>query len=97
MTILNDDKDRKIAVALKYDENERDAPYVIAKGKGIIADNIINKGNDEGIKIIEDQLLAHSLIKLEIAQEIPEELYFAVAEILSFIYELDAEREDHGK
>lgn len=95
--MLSNDKEKKIAVALKYDGNKDNAPYVIAKGKGIIAENIISKGNDEGIKILEDKLLAHSLIKLEIAEEIPEELYVAVAEILSFIYGLDAEREDYGK
>ncbi len=98
MIILSkDNKVRKVAVALKYDSDKGYAPYVIAKGKGIVAENIISKGDEEGITIIEDEMLADSLVKLEIAEEIPEELYIAVAEILSFIYSLDKEREDYGQ
>lgn len=94
MIILYKENDRKVAVAIKYDGNKKEAPYVIAKGKGLVADNIIEKGIEEGINIIEDKVLADNLIKLEIAEEIPEELYTAVAEVLSFIYRLDKERED---
>lgn len=89
--------ERKIAVALKYDVKNNDAPYVIAKGKGIVADNIVEKGIDEGINIIEDKVLVDHLVKLEITEEIPEELYTAVAEILSFIYNLDKERENNNE
>ncbi|WP_208975225.1 EscU/YscU/HrcU family type III secretion system export apparatus switch protein [Proteiniborus ethanoligenes] len=88
-------KDKKMAVALQYDSDIKDAPFVVAKGKGIIADNIIEEGIKEGIKIIEDKNLVHSLINLEITQEIPEELYAAVAQIISFIYGLDNEREKY--
>ena len=89
--------ERKIAVALKYNAKKNDAPYVIAKGEGIIADNIVEKGIEEGINIIEDKVLVDHLVKLEITEEIPEELYTAVAEILSFIYNLDKARENNDE
>lgn len=82
-------------MAVQYDPDKKDAPFVIAKGEGIVADNIIERGVEEGIHIIEDNVLVDSLVKLEITEEIPEELYTAVAEILSFIYNLDKEREGH--
>ncbi len=95
--ILYKKKDRKVAVAIQYDTDKKDAPFVIAKGKGVVADKIIEKGIEEGIHIIEDKVLADNLVKLEITEEIPEELYTAVAEILSFIYNLDREKESyHG-
>lgn len=88
-------KDTKIAVALKYDKDKKEAPFVIAKGKGQVADEILEKANKESIQIVEDELLASSLVKLEISDEIPEELYKTVAEILSFIYGLDKEKEHY--
>lgn len=95
--ILYKKKDRKVAVAIQYDKDKKEAPFVIAKGKGVVADKIIEKGIEEDIHIIEDKVLAGNLIKLEITEEIPEELYTAVAEILSFIYNLDKEKESyHG-
>ena len=79
----------KLAVALKYDKDENRAPQVIAKGSGQVAENIIKKGEEEGITSIEDKHLADDLFKLDIDEEIPEELYTAVAEILNYVYKLD--------
>jgi len=90
---LDKKKERKIAVGLKYDPDIKAAPFVVAKGKGVVAEKIIEKASEEGVKIVEDENLANSLISLEIAQEIPEELYAAVAEIITFIYNSDIERE----
>ncbi|WP_427338606.1 EscU/YscU/HrcU family type III secretion system export apparatus switch protein [Caloranaerobacter sp. DY30410] len=84
-------KNKKIAVALKYDKNDI-APRVIAKGKGEIAEKIIQKAEKEGIKTIENENLVEDLISLEIGQAIPEKLYMAVAEILAFVYELDKKK-----
>lgn len=89
---MNKKRERKIAVGLQYDPDKKDAPFVVAKGVGVVADKIIEKGIEEKIHIIEDEALASSLINLEIAKEIPEELYTAVAEIISFIYSLDEEK-----
>lgn len=86
-------KKRKTAIALKY--NKRDtAPRVIAKGKGYVADNIIEKAVNEDIQIYEDEGLANQLLSLDIGEEIPQELYYAVAEVLAFIYKIDKEKSD---
>lgn len=79
------------AVALSYKSNDV-APKVIAKGKGITADKIIEKGLDENIAIYRDENLVENLISLELNEEIPEELYEAVAEIIFYIYNLDMQR-----
>ena len=83
----------KKAVALSYDA-EYDAPKVIAKGEGIIAQNIIDKGKKEDVVIYEDKKLVDSLIKLELNTEIPQELYDVVAEVIFFVYTLDKTKED---
>lgn len=84
-------KNTNKAVALSYDSNDV-APKVIAKGKGAIADKIIEKGLEEDIKVYKDEELVENLMGLEINEEIPEELYNAVAEIIFYIYNLDKER-----
>lgn len=82
---------KKTAIAIKYDKQDS-APRVIAKGQGYVADNIVEKGINENIQIYEDEALAGQLINLDIGEEIPEELYFAVAEVLAFIYDIDKEK-----
>ncbi len=84
-------KDNKIAVALKYDK-ENIAPKVIAKGKGEIAEKIIQEAEKNNINTVENKDLVEDLINLEIGQVIPERLYMAVAEILAFVYELDKKK-----
>ena len=82
------------AVALKYDIGEDDAPKVIAKGKGSVADNIIKKAEESNVEIYEDEKLVESLFGLEINEEIPEELYQAVAEIIFYIYSADERKKN---
>ena len=89
---MSDSNKRKVAVALKYDKDTDDAPKVVAKGYGQVAENIVKKGEEEGVDSVENEALATELVKLEINDEIPEELYTAVAEILSYVYRLDSER-----
>jgi flagellar biosynthesis protein len=84
---------RKEAVALGYDKSSESAPKVLAKGKGIIAENIISKANEHGVAIQEDKSLLSLLGKLDIGESIPEELYGAVAEVFAFVYRLDKELE----
>lgn len=86
------DKKQKLAIALKY-EKEENAPKVIAKGKGIVADKIIEKATEVGIKTFEEKNLSKELYKIDIGNDIPEELYTSVAKILAFIYELDNKKE----
>lgn len=77
------------AIAIKYDENKFDAPYVLAKGKNLIAQKIKEKGRDEGIPLVENKPLAQALYKeIEVGQMVPPELYEAVAEVLAYVYSL---------
>ena len=75
-----------IAVALRYKKDEMSAPKIISKGAGLIAEKIKEVGRKYSIPIVEDKPLARSLYKLKLGSYIPEELYRAVARILSYIY-----------
>lgn len=79
----------KKAAALKYDKDIDNAPRLIAKGSGIIAEKIIEIARSHGIHIHEDKALIEVLSSLELYQEIPPDLYKAVAEILAFIYSIN--------
>jgi flagellar biosynthesis protein len=83
------DQKQKKATALKYDPANDSAPRVTAKGKGIMAEKIIELARKEGIPISEDPDLVEALIQLDYYEEIPPELYKSVAEILAFVYRLN--------
>ena len=75
------------AVALKYDEKKARAPIVLAKGQDFVALRIKEKARENKIKIIENKPLAQALFaSVEIGEQIPQEFYVAVAEILAEIY-----------
>jgi flagellar biosynthetic protein FlhB len=79
----------EFAVALKYDADTMRAPRVIAKGHGHMAVRIRQLAIAAGVPILERKPLARALYKLvEVGQEIPEDLYATVAEILAYVYEL---------
>lgn len=82
---------RKQAVALRYQAGVAEAPAVIAKGKGYVAENILKQAKEHHIPIQEDPSLVEVLGKLDLNQQIPPELYQVVAEILAFVYRLDRE------
>lgn len=86
----NSDKRKKIktAVALEYDPADS-APHVIASGKGVLADKIIEKAKESKVPIHEDDKLADTLSRLDIGEMIPPELYEVVAEILVFVDAMD--------
>ncbi|RUM89007.1 MAG: flagellar biosynthesis protein FlhB [Thermodesulfatator sp.] len=78
-----------LAVALKYEAGKMEAPSVVAKGAGIIAEKIKEIARDNGIPIVENKPVAQSIFKLvEIGQTIPENLFQAVAEIFAYVYRL---------
>lgn len=77
------------AVALKYDRKKDNAPRVIAKGRGEIAEKIIEVAKAHNVPLYEDKNLIQILEALDLETEIPPELYRAVAEVLSFIYRLN--------
>lgn len=87
----------KKAVALKYLPDEAKAPVLVAKGKGHIAEEILKKAKENGVPVQEDSSLVEVLSKLDLDQEIPQELYQLVAEILSFIYRSDQRAKEFGR
>jgi len=77
------------AVALRYDEKTMQAPRCVAKGRGPMARHIRQVAAEAGVPIIERPPLARALYRMvEVGQEIPEQFYAAVAEILAYVYEL---------
>lgn len=77
------------AVALRYDAQTMTAPVVVAKGKNFLALQIRKKAIENQVPLIENKPLAQALYKVcEIGQEIPAEMYSAVAELLAFVYRL---------
>ncbi len=83
----------RLAVALKYIPGQMDAPTVVAKGAGKIAEKIRNIARDHGVPVVENKPIAQSLFKLvEIGQPIPEALFKAVAEIFAYVYRLKGKR-----
>ena len=82
-------EDTKKAAALKYDKKESGAPSVVAKGKGVIAEQIIAIAKKNKVPIYPDRDLVQVLEALDLDFEIPPELYRAVAEVLVFIYDMN--------
>ncbi len=77
-----------IAVAIQYNKEKHGAPVVIAKGMRRIAEQIRGIARQNRVPIMRNVPLAAALNKLDVDEEIPEELYEAVAEVLNFVYEL---------
>lgn len=86
----------KKAVALSYDINDT-APKVIAKGSGLVAENILKSAEKSDIPVYEDEKLAKMLTQLDIGDNIPPELYDIVAQVLVFITDLDYLQEQVSK
>jgi flagellar biosynthetic protein FlhB len=77
------------AVAIKYDANVSKAPMVTAKGQDYMAQRIKETAREHKVEIVENKPLARSLYDtVEVGQEIPQDLYQAVAEVLAFVYSL---------
>jgi flagellar biosynthesis protein len=88
MAIKKHEKKNK-AAALKYEPGEDSAPTLLAKGKNSVAQKIIEIAAEAEIPIVEDAALVSALLVLELGEEIPPDLYRAVAKILSFLYSVD--------
>lgn len=89
MTTTGHDKQRE-AVALAYRETDA-APRVVAKGKGLIADEIISRAREHGVYVHESPELLSLLVQVDLDEHIPSQLYLAVAELLAWLY-----RVEHG-
>jgi flagellar biosynthetic protein FlhB len=77
-----------LAVALQYDKERDQAPRVIAKGMNLRAEKIKEIAKSYDVAMMRNIPLAHALHRVEVNQEIPEDLYDAVAEVLNFVYQL---------
>ncbi len=82
-----------LAVALKYDGKTMDAPKVLAKGAGPVAENIKKIARENNVPLVEDKQLARNLYSsVDIGGEVPLELYQAVAELLAYVYKLKGKK-----
>ena len=79
----------RIAVALEYDGHG--APRVTAKGRGELAQRIIETGREHGVAVEENAVLAQALSAVELDDQIPEELYRAAAQVIAFVLSLRGE------
>ena len=86
------EKNIKRAAALQYEPGKDGAPRVVAKGRGQMAQRIIDLAREHQIPLVENPTLAHLLDVLDLDVDIPSELYHAVAEVLVFVYRLNQGR-----
>jgi flagellar biosynthesis protein len=89
MNKTKEKKETTIAAAIEYDSQKDAAPRVTAKGRGIIGERILDLAVKHGVPVKKDPALVQILSRLDIDEQIPPELYKAVAEILAFIYSIN--------
>ncbi|MCC6174518.1 MAG: EscU/YscU/HrcU family type III secretion system export apparatus switch protein [Chloroflexi bacterium] len=81
---------RRRAVALSYQPGADAAPVVTAAGQGLVAEEIVRRAREAGVHVTEDPQLAAVLSQLDVGAAIPPELYAVVAEVLAYVYRLEA-------
>jgi flagellar biosynthetic protein FlhB/flagellar biosynthesis protein len=81
-----------IAIAIKYDKEKDNAPRVIAKGIRVKAEKLKEIAKEYNIPLLRNVALANALYRVDVGEEVPEELYDAVAEVLNFVYALKEEQ-----
>lgn len=85
-------KTRALAVALRYDKGTNEAPRVIAKGRGLVAERIIAMAEEHGVIIEANPMLAESLSGVELDETIPIELYESIAVVIGYVLRLGAKK-----
>lgn len=83
--------ERRTAVALAYGAKDS-APRVVAKGYGLLAETIVRTAHEHGLYVHESPELVSLLMQVDLDQRIPAQLYQAVAELLAWLYKLEASR-----
>jgi flagellar biosynthesis protein len=81
--------DRQSAVALSYSGGNK-APTVVAKGYGVVAESIVRRAREHGLYVHESPELVSLLLNVDLDEQIPPQLYVAVAELLAWLYRLEA-------
>ena len=79
---------RREAVALAYRQADA-APRVVAKGRGLIAEEIISRAKEHGVYVHESPELLSLLVQVDLDEHIPSQLYLAVAELLAWLYRME--------
>lgn len=82
-------KDEPLVVALRWDPEVNTAPDVVGKGRGAVAERILELARAEGVPVREDADLLELLAGLDLGEEIPPELYEVVAELLTFLHRVN--------
>lgn len=80
----------RLAIALRHDLGKPDAPRVVASGRGLLADRILQKAEENNVPVYQDDGLAGLLAEVPVPATIPSELFEAVARVLAFIYRVDS-------
>jgi len=93
---VSDPAREKKAVALKYESGKDKAPRVVAQGRRAKAERIIEEARKAGVPMKEDPDLTEVLMKLALYEEIPSELYVAIAEVLAWVYRVNHDYEPPG-
>lgn len=83
------------AVALAYQEGDA-APRVVAKGRGLIAEEIIRRAREHGVYVHESKELVALLMQVDLDRDIPPSLYRVVAELLAWLYHIEAAKKPAG-
>jgi flagellar biosynthesis protein len=83
------------AVALAYQSSDS-APRIVAKGRGLIAEQIIERAKEHGVAVHESRELVSLLMQVELDDHIPPALYRAVAELLAWLYRVEAAQQRGG-
>lgn len=87
-TLEEREQERALAVALAYAPGDA-APRIVAKGKGLIAEEIINRAKSHGVYVHESPELVTLLLQVDLDEHIPAQLYVAVAELLAWLYRVE--------
>ena len=82
---------RPAAAALAYDPTGSEPPEIVAIGRGLSAEEIVRIAREHDVPVHQDAGLVEALAKLEVGRTIPRELYAVVAEVLAFVYAVDAQ------
>lgn len=91
---MNESTDKPVpppsAVAISYNRDDDSAPRIVAKGRGMVAEQIIERAKEHGVAIHESKELVSLLMQVELDDHIPPALYRAVAELLAWLYRVEA-------
>ena len=95
------DKDKRaplqVAVAIRYDRDRENAPRVVAKGKGFVAEQLLMIARRHAVPVYQNQTVTQLLMAVELDREIPPELYQAVANVLAYVYRMDGRAAERMK